>query len=198
MIAWLRLIVLCVVLVTAGPPVAWSQDTEGCDRYLGRPRGPYRAQVVDAQTKAPLADAVVVALWRRDRVYPFHLVSENYAVRETVTDAEGRFLLDATDVEERAPRRTYHPEFIIFLPGYGSYPWFQVAPTGFTGGIFERSGTVVELPHLEGHEARRRHLRRFDPYGYSETPFKDLPELMRRLNAESISIGLDPYTPRKD
>jgi len=195
---WVRVVLLCGALMMTGLAAPWAEETELRDRYLGRPRGPYRAEVVDAQTKAPLVGAVVVALWRRDRVYPVHVVSEMYAVRETVTDADGRFVLDAKDVEEGAPRRTYHPEFIIFLPEYGSYPWYQVAPTGFTGGIFEGSGTVVELRRLEGREARRMHLRRFDPYGYSETPFKDLPELMRRINAEIVSIGLDPYTPQKD
>jgi hypothetical protein len=125
-------------------------------------------------------------------------VAENYAVRETVTGADGRFVLDAKDVEEGAPSRTYHPEFLIFIPEYGAFPRNHVAPTGYIGGIFERPGAVVELPHLESHEARRRNLRPFDPYGYSETPFKDLPELMRRINAESISIGMDPYTPRED
>lgn len=173
-----RLLVLYGALIISGP-IAWAQDVERWDRYLDRPRGPYRAQVVDAQTKAPLAGAVVVALWRRDRVYPFHSVSEHYAVRETLTDEEGRFFLDAKDVEESAPRRTYHPEFLIFQPGYGSYPGHQVSPTGFTGGIFERPGTVVELPRLEGHDERRMHLGAISPSSFSEQPFKDIPELMR-------------------
>lgn len=174
---------------------AWPQETELRDRYLGRPRGPYQGQVIDAGTKAPLAGAVVVALWRRNRVYPFHSVSEHYAVREMVTDSEGRFLLDAKDVEEGAPARTYHPEFLIFQPGYGSFPRGHVAPMGYIGGIFERPGAVIELPRLEGREARRKNLGTIHPHGYSETPFKDLPELIRRLNVESISVGLDPYTP---
>ena len=73
MITWLGLIALCAGLAIGGP-AAWSEDTESWDRYLDRPRGPYRGQVVDAETKAPLAGAVVVALWRRDRVYPVHSV----------------------------------------------------------------------------------------------------------------------------
>jgi hypothetical protein len=198
MISRVRAVALYCVLVTAGPMAASCQETELRDRYLGRPRGPYRGQVIDAGTKAPLAGAVVVALWRRNRVYPFHSVSENYAVRETLTDAEGRFVLDAKDVEEGAPSRIYHPEFLIFQPEYGSFPSNYVAPLGYIGGIFERAGAVVELPRLESRDARRKNLRAFDPYGYSETPFKDLPEMMRRLNAESISVGLDPYTPGKD
>ncbi|MGH7368697.1 MAG: hypothetical protein ACREK9_20015, partial [Candidatus Rokuibacteriota bacterium] len=146
MIARRRLAVVCALLIATASPGARAQDTELWDRYLDRPRGPYRAQVIDAETKAPLAGAVLVALWRRDRVYPFHSVSENYAVREVVTDSEGRFFLDAKDVEEGAPRRTNRPEFLIFLPGYGSFPGRQKSPRGFTGGIFERPGTVVELP----------------------------------------------------
>jgi hypothetical protein len=191
---WIQLVGLSAFLIMAGSP-AHSEDVEQWDRYLDRPRGPYRAQVVDAHTKAPLAGAVVVALWRRDRVYPFHSVSEHYAVRETLTDVEGRFVLDARDIEEGAPRRTYHPEFLIFLPGYGSYPGHQVSPRGFTGGIFERSAMVIELPRLEGQHERRMHLRSISPSSFSEQPFKDLPELMRRINHERSAVGLDPYYP---
>jgi hypothetical protein len=195
MSAWLRVVVLCCALVMGGPLATWSQEAERWDRYLDRPRGPYRGQVIDAETKAPLVGAVVVALWWRNRVYPFHSVAEHYAVRETVTDAEGRFLLDAKDVEEGAPRRTYHPEFLIFQPGYGSYPKKYVSPRGFTGGIFERPDTVVELPRLADREDRRKHLWLFGPHSYSDKPFRDLPELMRRINTERIAIGLEPYSP---
>jgi hypothetical protein len=195
MMAWVRPFALCLVLVMAGTLAAWSQDTESWDRYLDRPRGPYRGQVVDAATKAPLVGAVVVALWWRNRVYPFHSVAEHYAVRETVTDAEGRFVLDAKDVEEGAPRRTYHPEFLIFQPGYGSYPRKHVAPRGLTVGKFEGLGTVVELPGLIDREERRKHLWMFGPHSYSDQPLRDLPELMRRINIERIAIGLEPYPP---
>jgi hypothetical protein len=195
MIAWGRLVLLCAALAFIGPPATWSQDTEGWDRYLDRPRGPYRGQVVDAETKAPLVGAVVVARWLRDRMYPVHMVAENYAVRETVTDGDGRFILEARDVEEGAPRRTRRPEFLIFLQGYGKYPGNQVSPKGFTGGIFERSGAIVQLPRLVDREERRKHLWTFGPHSYSDKPFRDLPELMRRINAERIAIGIEPYVP---
>ena len=92
MSAWLGQLALCGALVAAAEP-ARAQQSEGWDRYLGRPRGPYRGQVVDAETKAPLAGAVVVARWMRDRIAPLHLTSEHHAVREVVTDSEGRFIL---------------------------------------------------------------------------------------------------------
>ena len=192
MTLWLRMLASCACLVAAGS-LAWAQNPEGWDRYLERPRGPYRGQVVDADTKAPLAGAVFVALWRRDRMYPVHIVTENYAVREVVTDSEGRFLLDAKDVEEGAPRRTRRPEFLIFLPGYGSFPRFQKAPTGFIGGVFEGAGITVELPRLEGPAERRGHLRAISPFSFSEEPFKDLPALMHRINDERVAVGFSPY-----
>jgi hypothetical protein len=195
MSAGFGLLAMLLLLVLPGP-AAWAQQpAEVWDRYLDRPRGPYRGQVVDAETKAPLAGAVVVARWLRDRVYPLHSVQENYAVRETLTDAVGRFVLDAKDVEQGAPRRTYHPEFLIFMPGYGSFPHRYVSPKGFTGGIFERAGTVVELPRLAGQDERRIHLRSISPSSFSNHPFVDLPMLMGRLNEERAGLNLNPYAP---
>ena len=198
MTAWVRTVIVCswLLLVCAGS--AGAQGAEGWDRYLDRPRGPYRGQVLDAETKAPLAGAVVVALWRRDRVYPFHITTEHYAVRETITDSEGRFSLDAKHVEEGAPRRTRRPEFLIFLPGYGVFPYLQRSPTGFLGGVFERDGATVELPLLEGRDARRKNLQSFGPHSFSETPYKDLPSLMSAINEEHIAVGLRPYPPPEE
>ena len=193
MTAWFRTGLVCswMLLVCAGSTGA--QGAEGWDRYLDRPRGPYRGQVLDAETKAPLAGAVVVALWRRDRVYPFHITTEHYAVKETITDSEGRFSLDAKDIEGGAPRRTRRPVFLIFLPGYGSFPRLQISPTGFVGDAFERSGTTVELPRLEGREDRLRNLETFSPHSLSETPHQDLPRLMRAVDEERVTVGLKPY-----
>ena len=194
MTLWPRVAVPCLYLI-AVCTMALAQSPEGWDRYLDRYRGPYRGQVIDADTKAPLAGAVFVALWRRDHIYPLHIVTENYAVRETVTSSEGRFVLEARDIEEGAPRRIRRPEFLIFLPGYGSYPGFQKAPTGFTGGIFEGDGMTVLLPRMEGREERRRHLLMIGPHSFSDTPFKDLPSLMQKINEESLAIGASPYPP---
>ena len=87
MTRWLRIIALCLFCLAVGLPV-WGQPPEGWDRHLDGYRGPYRGQVVDADTKAPLGGAVVVVYWSRDRIYPMHSVNEPYAVRETVTRHE--------------------------------------------------------------------------------------------------------------
>lgn len=193
---WAQVIVACVVLTTAA--MVWAQEQEGRDRYLDRPRGPYRGQVIDADTRGPLVGAVVVAYWPRDRIYPFHSVMEHYAVREALTGTDGRFVIEAKDIEERAPKRTLHPSFLIFMPGYGSFPRFQKAPTGFTGGIFESAGAVVELSQLSNPEDRRRHLLRVTPNSFSDKPFKDLPALTYKINEERSALGLSPLMPPED
>jgi hypothetical protein len=123
---------------------------------------------------------------------------EPYAVREVLTSADGGFLVDSKEIEERAPRRTLHPRFLIFLPGYGSFPLLQKAPTGFIGGVFEGTGTVVELPRLGSREERRRYLLWITPNSFTDKPFKELPELMKRINEERVSIGLTPHVPPED
>jgi hypothetical protein len=182
--------------VLAMASTAAAQTPDRWERYLERPRGPYRGKVIDAGTRAPLVGAVVVAHWYRDRVGPFHSVMEHYAVREVLTDDSGAFLIDSMTIEERAPKRTLYPRFFIFMPGYGSYPMRQKAPTGFTGGVFEGAGVVVELPRLESRADRRSHLLRINPMNFANEPFTEVPELMKKLDEEHVSIGLTPALPK--
>lgn len=192
MTPWFRTMTVCVWLLLAGAP-AWAQIPEGWDRYLGRHRGPYRGQILESQTKAPLAGAVVVALWRRDVVYPFQVNSEHYAVRETVTDSDGRFVMEVRDIEEGAPRRTRKPEFLVFLPGYGAFPHRYTSPKGFMAELFEGAGTTVEIPRLESREERLNNLSSFSPHRLSDAPDKDLPRLMKAVDNERIALGLDSH-----
>ena len=72
---------MCVVTLTAlllasCAPV--SQDR----RYLGgKTFGPYVGQVVDAETRAPIEGAVVVASWWRGRAWPGGRISEGHPAR---------------------------------------------------------------------------------------------------------------------
>jgi hypothetical protein len=172
---------------------AWAQMPEGWDRLLGPERGrPYRGLILDSETKAPIVGAVVVALWRRERVYPFQVNTERYAVRETVTDSEGRFVMEVKDIEENAPRRTRKPEFLVFLPGYGAFPHRYTSPKGFLATLFEGTGTTIEIPRLENRDDRLSNLRSVGPYRFSEIPEKHLPRLMKAIDEERVALGLDP------
>jgi hypothetical protein len=187
-----RAVVACLaVLVICAS--AWAQMPEGWDRLLGPNRGrPYRGLIIDSDTKAPLAGAVVVALWVRERVYPLQVNTEHYAVRETVTDAEGRFVMEVKDIEEGAPRRTRKPEFLVYLPGYGSFPHGYTSPKGFVAELFEGSWTTVELPRLANRERRLNVLSGASPHRFSGDPERDLPLLTKAVDEERVALGLDP------
>lgn len=164
------------------PPVEPKKDEE---RYLKGSHGPYRGRVIDAATKAPLAGAVVVAVWRRELVHPLiRRAVEHYAARETLTDANGEFLLRAGDVECNAPPRLLRPTFVVFLPGYG-----------FSPGRFGEAGGIVELPRLRTVPERRHAIGTLHPPSLSEAPFTELPAFMKLLNQESVAAGCRPREP---
>jgi len=188
-----RAVVACLgVLVICAS--ASAQMPEGWDRLLGPNRGrPYQGLIRDSDTKRPLSGVVIVALWRRERVYPLQVNTERYAVRETVTDSTGRFLMGVKDIEEGAPRRTRKPEFLAFLPGYGAFPHQYTSPKGFLAELFEGTGTTVEIPRLRSNQDRLNNLSSFGPHSFSDRPHRDLPQLMRAIDEERVALGLQPY-----
>ena len=180
-----------LLLTCSGAAVA--QTGQPLERYLNGHRGPYRGRVLDAETGRPLAGVVVVAVWRRDRVIPFHSRSEHYAAREALTNADGEFVIDANDMERNAPKRTRHPFFTIFLPGYGRPRVPAGTPPTLTRRFYEGPGNTVELPRLRTREERREYVATMSPYSLSEEPFMEIPEFIRLVNEESVAVGLQPY-----
>jgi len=183
--------ILLGLLVMSWSGAAGAQTGQPLEQYLSGPRGPYRGRVLDAETRKPLASVVVVVVWRRDRVMPFHSKSEHYAAREALTNADGEFVIDADDVERNAPKRTLRPFFTIFRPGYGRPRATAGTHTTVTHRYYEGPGTTVELPKLKSKDERRAHLRKIDLYG---APFAEIPEFTRLINEERVMLGLEPYS----
>lgn len=77
--------------------------------------GPFRGQVVDAETGKPIAGANVMVLWIREPPN-FHYTEWFYDAQETVTDGEGRFELPHKTRILTAFVRG--PEISVFSPGY--------------------------------------------------------------------------------
>ena len=171
---------------------AVAQTGQPLEPHLNGPGGPYRGRVLDAETGKPLAGVVVVAVWRRDRIMPLHSRSEHYAAREALTNADGEFVIDANDMERNAPKRTRHPFFTIFLPGYGRPQVPAGTPPTLTRRFYEGPGNTVELPQLKTKEERLAHLRKIDLYG---APFTEVPEFTRLINQERVMLGLEPHSP---
>jgi hypothetical protein len=114
---------LSMLPVSVGCAPVGSDDIN--QSYLRGSTGPYRGRIVDARTNLPVRGAIVVAVWEHRISQIVQTNTEFYDAVEVVTDEEGSFVVDAPQIERRAPPQTRFPDFIIFKPGYRFFKgWF--------------------------------------------------------------------------
>ncbi len=164
--------------------VAWEPE-----RFVKGPPQPYRGKVVDAETGEPITGAVVIAVWEREFTGAGGRLHEFYDAQEVLTDQAGEFVLDASEIEARAPYNTRWPAFRIYKPGYGFYPRYQVSPTIIPRDAFRQEVTVVRLRRLLTKEERLENLN----VQFSLIPEQKQKQLLRAINAERRALGLSPY-----
>ena len=157
------------------------------ERFLKGPAKPYRGKVVDAETGAPIAGAVVIAVWEREFTHAAGRLHEFYDAQEVLTDQAGDFLLDPSEIESRAPFNTLHPMFRIYKPGYGFYPRYQVSPTIIPRDAFRQEMTVVSLRKARTVEERTRNLS-----VVTHAPDEKQPNLLKAISVERVGLGLSP------
>ena len=161
---------------------ACQAGTPEDDAYL-RGRGPYRGRVTDAATKQPITGAVVLAVWYYDR---YALVQTNTAYHdavEVVTDAQGDFVVDAPEIERRAPRRTRFPIFTIFRPGYLYFRGWFADPEVMAERQRRPLLGVVDLERVAGKGRRQRQENLGVPPG-GGVPEAKMPKLLRAYAEE--------------
>jgi hypothetical protein len=133
--------------------------------------GPWRAQVVSADTKQPLEGVIVLAWWTR-HVRSFGGPSEEYRdSQEVLTDKDGRFTIESRWFFSLNPLVFFRGPFIaMFNPGYGRYEW-----PGFQGSemwskekraalrteaqLLQLDGIVLEMPTLTTSGERTEYLK---------------------------------------
>lgn len=167
----------------AGPKL---EPVQGSPFYVDPPKGPYRGRVIDAETKAPIPGAVVLAYWDYEVPTWIHLTTKFYEAREVLTDSNGEFFMDVADIEGLAPPRTRAPEFVIFKPGYGYYPRYQLTPKTNLISAFRGKGSVVELVRWKTKKERTNAF--LSPP--ARVPDTKMPELLKALNEEGRQLGL--------
>jgi hypothetical protein len=162
----------------------------GCG-HLVYTSGPYRGQVLDAETQQALAGAVVLAIWYREVPVPPHGPAVDYHdALEVLTDAQGEFTVPAqTHLTPIGNIR--EPEFVIYYPGYGSYPYYKVRPRdNEVSAAYERHLFEVQLPKLKTREERMEGVHR--ELGVSKVPESKMPRLLNLVNKERQGLGLKP------
>ena len=185
--------VVCVIvfIVLLGASYAFSGDKV----FSGR--------VVDAKRKEPIEGAVVVIYWYEATTTTIGNESTRIKdVQECLTDKQGEWAIIGEAGENFNPdpyhflTGTYYtrkPEFIIFKPGYCSWPegYSVEACQGkmkFTADGEAMEGKTLELPKLWKKEDRLRIVP--DIVGESFALFKKQKAFMRLINEERRDLDL--------
>jgi hypothetical protein len=142
--------------------------------------GPWKGQVVDAETKQPVDEVIVIAVWTTleagEAVFLRHLDSE-----EVVTGNDGKFNIPAK-------RFTQPPRLYLFKPGHGSWrfqgedEWSKLDPSERRKRYIEAdrqladNGVTIELVPLKSRLERLQFYQTPRPGPFGLVP----PEKMKR------------------
>jgi len=154
--------------------------------------GEYYGRVVDGETKEPLEGAAVLAVYKTQKPSPGGPVSFYLDAQETVTDKNGEFKIPSLTVTtfRMLHRFDAHPQFTIFKPEYGWYPWHKDVKPMFVpnGSLPAKTYVTIELPKLKTKEESIRNTDHH-PLGVPDGKMRKLIELN---NIERTSLGFDP------
>ncbi len=175
----------------------------------------FKGRLMDADTKEPIEGAVVVAKWHKERATVAGASSVLKDVKEALTDKNGEWVIKgpkgrwggdilAIFTFLTGVYYTNPPEFIIFKPGYCSFPaGFAIeackGKIKIDGDIKSAQGQTVELPKLKNREDRMRSFKLGPIYPPSDGPkitkefLKKQLEFLRLVNEESRNLGLSEY-----
>jgi hypothetical protein len=136
--------------------------------WLGSPApaqatGPWKAQLVSAETKKPLRRVVVVAFWTKNVRTSSGPTSEYRFSEETSTDSNGRFTIEARSFFSFHPSVSFQgPFFVFFKAGYGQARWpgqeETPGPEPYAA-LLQRGGIVLEMPTLRSVGERTDYLK---------------------------------------
>ena len=90
--------------------------------------GPFRGQVIDGETGKPIPGAHVAVTWDQHLPQPVQNLQRDYAARDTVTDASGRFEIARLSGVLTAFVR--EPGYAVFAPDYAFIETRVTPPDG--------------------------------------------------------------------
>lgn len=163
--------------------------------------GPWKARIVDAESKQPLAGVVVLAVWTKVLLGPDRSPSFiYYDSEEVVADQDGRIIVAARDYSTSDAQVFAEPEFLFFKPGYGQWRfqgediWLKLDPSekrkryAEAGRLFAGPGVVIEMAPLKTRQTRSQYYRE------RNEPVAVPPERKRRwlaaVEEERVYLGL--------
>jgi hypothetical protein len=176
----------------------------------------YQGKVIDAETKEPIEGAVVVAYWWEEKGAFLGSLERLRDVKETLTDRDGKWSITGPESDKKKIVRGMlsaiaivwairDPGFIIFKPGYCSWPngfsidacKDKIRPDR-TDQIMEGKTVGFELPKLTNREDRLRAMT-VGPIDSVSDPslrrkfLKKQIEFLRLLNEECRNLRISEF-----
>ncbi len=168
----------------------------------------FHGRVVDAETKEPIVGAVVVAYWYEARATISGESTRYKDVKEILTDKNGEWSITGPKGSRGSNFMAYltfftgahytrEPSFIIFKPGYCSYPngvsIESCKGMKFSGDGEIMEGKALELPKLLKNMNKVDRLRVIPGPVAGEGSLEKQREFIRLLNEESRNLGIPEY-----
>ena len=168
--------------------------------------GPWKAQVVDAETGQPIEGVVVLMYWIKYTAgFAGWAGGEFYDAEEVVTGPDGRFVVPSRWVFTLNPFKKVTREMVIFKPGYGYWrfrdameweklpDWERKARREEAAKQFEGEGVVMELSPLKSREERLKYFgTRLDSGGSPLIPPERKKRFYEAEDIERVYLGFRP------
>ncbi|MBI1848314.1 MAG: hypothetical protein HY294_03575 [Candidatus Rokubacteria bacterium] len=164
--------------------------------------GPWKAQIVDAETKRPIEGVVVVAVWKKVSPGVIHREEAFHDAVEVVSDADGHVVIPARNTWSWKPFTSIEgPTITAFKGGY-QYPWrFQGSeswdfardptPSRRAWEQLAEEGVVIELV-----PAKTREERLWAVAQRPSAPDELIPRWLEAMSQERVRLGLGPWPTR--
>lgn len=163
--------------------IVLTMTASGCYAH-----GPWRGKVIDVETKEPIVGAAVVAGWDKEKAGPAGRLSDFYHTEETKTDKDGNFEIPSLYATSMPLLREIKgPYFVIYKPGYMSYPGFPANPKDRIPKDFIK-GTVIELLKAKTEKDRLDSARSADTYIIMNTPREKIQYFLNLYDKEMDSL----------
>ena len=143
--------------------------------------GPFRGQVVDAETHQPLEGAVVVVVWYH-QPSPLHSLTVPFDAKETVTDKEGRWEVAALPRSGTIFKGGVAPQTWTFMPG--GYDFLSVRESARDQATVRP--TVTLMRRIKTREERCEILQR--PSLFQFEPREKMPRYIATVDREQAIL----------
>lgn len=151
--------------------------------------GPYQGRVIDADSGAPIEGAAVVGVWKLEAYGGPEPASVYCDTCETSTDKNGQFIVPKAFCFNLWPlAKLGMPQFVVFKPGYLSYPPRDFRTAFFTGEEFRdnKKYQIIRVGKAKTFSERRSALSLVDIFHIEKVPY-----LKKLLNEESKYLGFN-------